>query len=132
MVPYGPSSLVIPYRRRWQKDLSRKEKGSNNRHKARLNVAKRYEKISHQRKDFLHKTSAKMIRDNQVIVMEDLRVKNMMQNHKLAKPFPKYLGVCFVRCLNTSVHGMAENWILRRRTMQAVSYVHVVIIRMQR
>ncbi|WP_074905037.1 IS200/IS605 family element RNA-guided endonuclease TnpB [Paenibacillus algorifonticola] len=68
-----------------QKDLSRKQKGSHNRHKARLKVAKLHEKISHQRKDFLHKTSAKMINDNQVIVMEDLCVKNMMQNHKLAK-----------------------------------------------
>lgn len=68
-----------------QKDVSRKKKGSHNRHKARLKVAKLHEKIANQRKDFLHKTSAKMINENQVIVMEDLRVKNMMQNHKLAK-----------------------------------------------
>ncbi|WP_438492147.1 IS200/IS605 family element RNA-guided endonuclease TnpB [Paenibacillus sp. IHBB 3054] len=68
-----------------QKELSRKKKGSNNRYKARLQVAKLHEKISNQRKDFLHKTSTQMIRDNQVIVMEDLRVKNMLQNHKLAK-----------------------------------------------
>lgn len=68
-----------------QKDLSRKKKGSNNRTKARLQVAKLHEKISNQRKDFLHKTSTQMISDNQVIVMEDLCVKNMMQNHKLAK-----------------------------------------------
>ncbi|MEK5032349.1 IS200/IS605 family element RNA-guided endonuclease TnpB [Paenibacillus sp. FSL R7-0302] len=68
-----------------QKDVSRKKKGSHNRHKARLKVAKHHEKIANQRKDFLHKTSAKMINENQVIVMEDLRVKNMMQNHKLAK-----------------------------------------------
>ncbi|HBF2207842.1 TPA: transposase [Clostridioides difficile] len=68
-----------------QRDLARKKKGSNNRHKARLKVAKLYEKISNQRKDFLHKTSSTMISENQVIVMEDLRVKNMMQNHKLAK-----------------------------------------------
>ena len=68
-----------------QKDLSRKRKGSSNRNKARLKVAKLHEKISNQRKDFLHKTSAKMINENQVIVLEDLRVKNMMQNHKLAK-----------------------------------------------
>ncbi|WP_341282274.1 RNA-guided endonuclease TnpB family protein [Paenibacillus sp. FSL H8-0537] len=53
--------------------------------KSEKRLAKLHEKISHQRKDFLHKTSAKMINDNQVIVMEDLRVKNMMQNHKLAK-----------------------------------------------
>lgn len=68
-----------------QKDLSRKKRGSNNRHKARLKVAKLHEKISNQRKDFLHKTSSKMISENQVIVMEDLRVKNMMQNRRLAK-----------------------------------------------
>ncbi|CQR51530.1 IS200/IS605 family element RNA-guided endonuclease TnpB [Paenibacillus riograndensis] len=68
-----------------QKDLSRKKKGSHNRNKARLKVAKLHEKIANQRKDFLHQTSTQMIRENQVIVMEDLRVKNMMQNHKLAK-----------------------------------------------
>ncbi|PYY31012.1 IS200/IS605 family element RNA-guided endonuclease TnpB [Paenibacillus illinoisensis] len=68
-----------------QKDLSRKKKGSNNRHKVRLKVAKLHEKISNQRQDFLHKISSKMISENQVIVMEDLRVKNMLQNHKLAK-----------------------------------------------
>ena len=68
-----------------QKDLSRKVKGSNNRYKARLKLAKLNQKIANQRKDFLHKLSTKIINDNQVIVLEDLRVKNMMQNHKLAK-----------------------------------------------
>lgn len=68
-----------------QKDLSRKKKGSNNRHKARLKMAKLHEKINNQRMNFLHKVSSKMINENQVIVIEDLRVKNMMQNHNLAK-----------------------------------------------
>ena len=68
-----------------QKDLSRKAKGSNNRYKARLKVAKFHQKIANQRKDFLHKLSTKIISENQTIVLEDLRVKNMMQNHKLAK-----------------------------------------------
>lgn len=68
-----------------QKDLSRKQKGSNNRYKARLKVAKLHQKIANQRKDFLHKLSTKIISENQVIVLEDLRVKNMLQNHKLAK-----------------------------------------------
>lgn len=68
-----------------QKDLSRKKKGSKNRNKARIKVAKLYEKISNQRKDYLHKISMTLIRENQSIVIEDLRVKNMMQNHKLAK-----------------------------------------------
>lgn len=68
-----------------QKELSRKKKGSNNRNKSRLKVAKLHQKIANQRKDFLHKLSIKLIRENQSIAIEDLRVKNMLQNHKLAK-----------------------------------------------
>lgn len=68
-----------------QKDLSRKQKGSNNRRKARLKVAKLYEKIANQRKNFLQVISTKIIRENQSIVIEDLRVKNMLKNEKLSK-----------------------------------------------
>lgn len=70
---------------RLQRSLSRKQKGSKNRAKARLKVARIHEKISNQRLDFLHKLSFEIICDNQVIVLEDLRIKNMVQNHKLAK-----------------------------------------------
>jgi len=68
-----------------QRDLSRKKKSSNNRNKARLKVAKLHEKIANQRKDFLHKLSSKIINENQVIVLEDLKITNMLKNHKLAK-----------------------------------------------
>ncbi len=68
-----------------QRDLSRKKKGSKNRNKARLKVAKLHEKITNQRKDFLHKLSSKIIDENQVIVLEDLKITNMMKNRKLAK-----------------------------------------------
>jgi putative transposase len=68
-----------------QQSLSRKKKGSKNRNKARLKVAKVHEKITNQRKDFLHKISAQLINENQVIVIEDLKVSNMIKNHKLAK-----------------------------------------------
>lgn len=68
-----------------QRKLSRKQNCSRNRNKARLKLAKLHEKISNQRNDFLHKLSTKLIRENQVIVMEDLSIKNMMKNHKLAK-----------------------------------------------
>lgn len=71
--------------RKLQKDLSRKQKGSKNRNKARLKVAKLHEKIANQRKNFLHKVSTQLIRENQSIVIEDLRVKNMMKNHNLSK-----------------------------------------------
>ena len=71
--------------RRFQKALSRKQKGSNNRHKARVKVAKTHGKITDTRKDFLHKLTTQLVRENQTIVVEDLAVKNMVKNHKLAQ-----------------------------------------------
>lgn len=68
-----------------QKELSRKKIGSNNRNKTRLKVAKLHERIVNQRNDFLHKLSTKMIRENQSIVIEDLKVKDMIQTKRLAK-----------------------------------------------
>jgi len=70
-----------------QKRLSRKQKGSNNRVKARLKVALKHEKITNIRQDFLHKTSHKLTHDNQVssVAREDLAISNMLKNHKLAK-----------------------------------------------
>ncbi|GKH04822.1 transposase [Hungatella hathewayi] len=70
---------------REHRKLSRKEKGSNNRNKQRVRVALVHEKITNQRKDFLQKRSTMLIRENQTICIEDLKVKNMMRNHKLAK-----------------------------------------------
>jgi putative transposase len=71
--------------RRVQKALSRKVKGSNNRLKARLKVAKVHAQISDSRQDFLHKLTTQLVRENQTIVVEDLAVKNMVKNHKLAR-----------------------------------------------
>ena len=68
-----------------QKDLARKQFGSKNYEKNRLQVAKLHEKITNQKKDFLHKLSTKLTRENQSIAIEDLRIKNMMKNHNLAK-----------------------------------------------
>lgn len=70
---------------REQRKLSRKPKGSNNRTKQRVKVALVHEKITNQRNDFLQKESTKLIRENQTICIEDLKVKNMMRNHKLAQ-----------------------------------------------
>jgi len=68
-----------------QRRLSRKVKGSKNREKSRFKVARLHEKIANQRKDFIHKISSRIIRDNQAIVVEDLNVKGMIQNHCLAQ-----------------------------------------------
>lgn len=70
---------------REQRKLSRKQKGSNNRNKQRVKVALVYEKITNQRNDFLQKESTMLIRENQTICIENLKVKNMMRNHRLSK-----------------------------------------------
>jgi putative transposase len=71
--------------RKAQKSLSRKQKASRNRHKARLKVARIQAKISDGRKDHLHKLTTRLIRENQTIVVEDLAVKNIVKNHKLSR-----------------------------------------------
>ena len=68
-----------------QKELSRKIKGSSNRHKARLKVAKIHAKIKDARTDFLHKLTTDLVRNNSLIAIEDLAVRNMVKNHKLAR-----------------------------------------------
>ncbi len=68
-----------------QKRLAKKQKGSKNRDKARLKVAKLHAKIADCRRDFLHKLTIQLIRENQVVITESLAVKNMIKNHKLAK-----------------------------------------------
>ena len=69
--------------KRKQKKLSRKVKGSSRRTKAKKIVARVHERISNTRKDFQHKLSRKLVNENQVIVVENLAVKNMVKNHNL-------------------------------------------------
>ncbi len=70
---------------RLQKSHSKKQKGSKNKEKARIKVARLHQHISDTRKDFLHKLSTKLIRENQTITIEDLTVKNMVKNRKLSR-----------------------------------------------
>lgn len=70
---------------RAQRRLSRKKIGSNNRNKQRIKAALAHEKVANQRRDFLQKQSTKLISENQTICIEDLNVKGMVKNHKLAR-----------------------------------------------
>ncbi|MDO3704388.1 RNA-guided endonuclease TnpB family protein [Micromonospora sp. C28SCA-DRY-2] len=68
-----------------QRNLSRKTKGSANRAKARLAVARIHARIADRRRDHLHKLSTRLVRENQTVVIEDLSVRNMLRNHRLAR-----------------------------------------------
>ena len=68
-----------------QKQLSRKQNGSNNRNKSRIKLAKVYKRITDKKQYYLHQVSNYLIDENQVICMEDLNVKGMLRNHKLAE-----------------------------------------------
>jgi len=70
---------------RAQRRLARTRKGSANRDKARLKVARVHARIADRRKDFLHQLTTRLVRDNQAVVIEDLSVRNMIRNHRLAR-----------------------------------------------
>ena len=70
---------------RSQRKLSRKTRGSKNKEKQRIKVARIHEKIANQRKDFLQKLSTKIIKNYDIVCLEDLQVNGMIKNHKLAK-----------------------------------------------
>ena len=71
--------------KRLQRQLSKKDKGSNNRNKARIRFAKLYKKINDKKQYYLHAVSNSLIDENQVICMEDLNVRGMLRNHNLAE-----------------------------------------------
>ncbi len=96
-----------------QRRASRKKKGSSNRKKANKKVALQYEKVANQRKDFLQKTTTKLVCENQATTfcVETLSVKNMVKNHKLARAISDVSWSEFIRMLEYKCLWSGKNLI---------------------
>ena len=82
-----------------QRVLSRKKKDSRRREKCRIKLARKHSKIVNKKNDFLHKLSSKLINENQVICLEDLNIKGMIKNHRLAESISECSWYEFIRQL---------------------------------
>lgn len=108
-----------------QRKLAHKQKGSKNREKQRIRVAKIHEKIANARNDYLHKISHKLISENQVIVSEDLSVSNMVKNHKLAKAISDCGWYELTRQLQYKSEWYGRNYIKIGRFVPSSQTCHV-------
>lgn len=107
-----------------QRLLSRKKKGSNSRKKQRAKLAKAHRWIANQRQDFLHKESRKLVNSYDILVFEDLRVKNMVKNHHLAKSisdasWSKFIQYCTYKAENAGKQVILVNLPVQVKSVQA-------------
>jgi len=98
----NPRYLIQSERRlsRLQRRMSKRKKGSENRFKARIKVARQYNKITNQRTDFLHKLSNTLAKEYSSIAVEDLKIENMVKNHHLAKHINDASWYSFIQMLS--------------------------------
>ena len=97
--------------RRRQKSISRKRKGSKNRQKQRIKVARLHSRIRDKRHDFLHKLSSQIVNENQVIAVESLQVKNMIKNKHLSRAIADVSWGTFLRFLEYKCHWYGKEFI---------------------
>jgi putative transposase len=112
-----------------QRQVSRKKKGSNNRKKAVNKLARKHLKIQRQRKDFAIKTARTLVQSNDLIVYEDLRVKNMVKNHCLAKSISDAAWSLFTNWLKYfgKLYGVPVVAVPPHYTSQECSECHVMV-----
>ncbi len=112
-----------------QQKLSKKKKGSQNRKKARLAVAKVHSKIARCREDFLHKLSRKIVNENQVIAVENLNIKGMVKNHNLAKAISDVGWGMFCTMLKYKAESEGKQYIEIDRWFPSSKTCHVCLNR---
>ena len=89
----------LPKLKHAQRSLSRKEKGSHRYRQQRKQVARMHEQVTHARQDYLHKLSTKLVSENQAVIVEDLNVRGLIKNRRLAKHIADVAWGEFVRQL---------------------------------
>ena len=115
--------------KRKQQKLSKKKKGSQNRKKARLAVAKVHSKIARCREDFLHKLSRKIVNENQVIAVENLNIKGLVKNHNLAKAISDVGWGTFCTMLKYKAESEGKQYIEIDRWFPSSKTCHVCLNR---
>ncbi|WP_440098429.1 RNA-guided endonuclease InsQ/TnpB family protein [Streptosporangium sp. H16] len=114
---------------RYQRRMARKQRGSNNRTKAKTKVARAHAKVRNARADFLHRASARLVRDYDLIMIEDLAVKNMVRNRCLARVISDCGWGEFRRQLEykTAKHGrhliVIDRWYPSSKTCSACGHL---------
>lgn len=94
-----------------QRRFSKKQKGSKRRERARLQLAKAYEKVTNCRTNFIHQVTSRIVRENQTIIIEDLNVSGMLKNHNLAKHISSASWSEFFRQLEYKCEWQGKNLI---------------------
>jgi putative transposase len=108
---------------RLQRQHARKQKGSHNREKVRIKVARIQQQIRNMRNDFLHKLSRTLVNENQVIGIETLRVRNMLRNHSLAKHIADVAWSRFVDYLTYKVRESRHCILVRMESFYPSSHI---------
>ncbi|MDT3425657.1 putative transposase [Paenibacillus forsythiae] len=106
-----------------QRKLSRRKKGGSNWNKQRIKVARIHEDIRNARKDYLDKVSTHIVKNHDIIAVEDLSFAACYKTGSYPKRLVKPPGPCFARCWNISVHGMAEYWLQLVAPLPPPNYV---------